>query len=52
MDQILARLKEAKQKIIDLEEEKLKLVQTERELGERLEEDQVTYQAMVSRTES
>lgn len=47
VDEILARLRNAKRQIIELEEQKLKLTQKERELGEKLEEDEASYKAMV-----
>ena len=47
VDEILARLRNAKRQIIELEEQKLKLTQKERELGEKLEEDESSYKAMV-----
>ena len=47
VDEILARLRNAKRQIIELEEQKLKLTQKERELGEKLEEDEGSYKAMV-----
>ena len=47
VDEILARLRNAKKQIIELEEQKLKLTQKERELGEKLEEDEGSYKAMV-----
>ena len=47
VDEILARLRNAKRQIIELEEQKLKLTQKERELGEKLEEDEASNKAMV-----
>merc|ERR1712106_840502 len=48
VDEILARLRNAKRQIIELEEQKLKLTQKERELGEKLEEDEASYKAMLA----
>ena len=48
VDEILARLQNSKAEIIKLEEQKLKLTQKERELDEKLREDEVSYEAMVS----
>merc|ERR1712106_459935 len=48
VDEILARLRNAKRQIIELEEQKLKLTQKERELGEKLEEDEASYKAMLT----
>eukprot|EP00090_Calanus_glacialis_P010894 TRINITY_DN1935_c0_g1_i5.p1 TRINITY_DN1935_c0_g1~~TRINITY_DN1935_c0_g1_i5.p1 ORF type:complete len:663 (-),score=240.20 TRINITY_DN1935_c0_g1_i5:156-2144(-) len=48
VDEILARLRNAKRQIIELEEQKLKLTQKERELGEKLEEDESSYKAMLA----
>merc|ERR1712121_186759 len=45
VDEIMARLGKAKHDIIELEKRKLELTQTERELGERLEEDEASYKA-------
>ena len=47
VDEILARLQNSKAEIIKLEEQKLKLTQKERELDEKLKEDEVSYEAMV-----
>merc|ERR1712106_929213 len=48
VDEILARLRNAKKQIIELEEQKLKLTQKERELGEKLGEDEGSYKAMLA----
>jgi len=47
VDRILAEISRAKQEIIALEEEKLKLTQRERELGDKLEEERVSHEAML-----
>ena len=47
VEEILARLGNAKRQIIELEGQKLKLTQKERELREKLEEDEASYKAMV-----
>jgi len=48
VDEILARLQNSKAEIIKLEEQKLKLTQKERELDEKLKEDEVSYEAMLA----
>ena len=48
MDDILARLDNAKKTIIDLEKKKLDLTQEERRLKEKYDEDELKFKTQVS----
>ena len=48
VDSILARLEEAKRRIIELEKRKLDLSHEERRLNDQYEEDELRYRSMVN----
>ena len=47
VDSILARLEEAKRRIVDLEKRKLELSHEERSLQDKYEEDELSYKSKV-----